>query len=61
MEDIIFNAVLTGVLLVFLCVIFIKSTSFDSLPEKLAISVVLLGGLSVSVSIFGTITLIWIR
>jgi len=61
MEDIIFNAVLTGVLLVFLCVIFIKSTSFDSLPEKLAISVVLLGGLSVSVSVFGTITLIWIR
>ena len=61
MEDIIFNLVLTGVLLAFLCAVVMKCVEIDDIPEKLAITVVLLFWLNVSISIFGTITLIWVR
>ncbi|MCP4326474.1 MAG: hypothetical protein GY787_32500 [Alteromonadales bacterium] len=61
MEGIILNVVLTGVLLVFLCVVVMKCVRIDDVPEKLAITVVLLFWLNVSISIFGTIALIWVN
>ena len=61
MEDIILKIVFAGSLFAFLCAVIMKCVKIDDVPEKLAISAVLLFWLSVSVSIFGTIALIWIR
>jgi len=60
MEDIILNVVLTGVLLAVLFAMFIERKVVNYMPENTAIAIFLLFWLSVSVSIFGTITLIWI-
>ncbi len=61
MEDIIFNVVLTGVLLAVLCVVVMTCPAIERAPKKLTITAVFMFLFGMSVSIFGTITFIWIR